>query len=180
MNGLPARLTAIVLVIAGILGRLAPHPWNMTPLGGAALFAGATLPLRVAVPVPLATFVLSDLIIGLHPVVWATWGACLVGALLGRLLRDKQGVLRIASLSVANSVVFFVVTNFAVWLQSGMYPHTLSGLVACYVAAIPFFQNSLVGDLLWTGVFFGAWALAVRRFGWHQHAPPSIAGQARS
>lgn len=155
-----ARITALLLVTAGVLGRLVPHPWNMTPLAGASLFAGATLPLHVAIAVPLATFVVSDLVIGLHPVVWATWGACVAGSLLGRMLRGRHRVTWIVGLSVANSTTFFVLSNFAVWLQSGMYPHSVGGFVACYVAAIPFFQHSLVGDLAWTGVFFGGWALA--------------------
>jgi hypothetical protein len=162
MTARTARLLAIALVIVGVLLRLAPHPWNVTPVGAAALFAGARLPARVALAVPVGMLALSDLVLGMHSLWWATWGACALGVLLGMRLRSRGGAWRVAGMSVASSVTFFVVTNFAVWAEGLLYPRTISGLLDCFVAAIPFFRNSLLGDLLWTGILFGAWALAVR------------------
>jgi hypothetical protein len=154
---------AVVLVVLGIVGRLVPHPWNVTPIGGASLLAGATLSRRAAVLVPVVALAVSDLLIGTHPLVWATWGSCALVALLGnRFLRERHGVVRVGTTSVAGSMTFFAVTNLAVWLQSGIYERTAAGLVECYVAALPFLRNSLLGDLAWTGALFGAWALATR------------------
>lgn len=166
MSGLPARLTAVALVVVGVLLRLAPHPWNMTPVGASALFAGAHLPLPMALVVPTATLAISDVVIGVHSLWWVTWGTCTLGALLGRLLRARCGVAWIGAMAVTSSMLFFVTTNLAVWAQGLLYPRTLDGLATCFVAAIPFFQNSLLGDLLWTGVLFGSWAVVARRFDW--------------
>lgn len=162
MTARPARFTAALLVVVGVLLRLAPHPWNMTPVGASALFAGARLPLPVAITVPVGTLAISDLLIGMHSLWWVTWGTCVLSVLLGTLLRERGGVAWVGGTAIASSVLFFVTTNFAVWGQGALYPRTLEGLAACYVAAIPFFRNSLLGDLLWTGVFFGGWALATR------------------
>jgi hypothetical protein len=64
---------------------------------------------------------------------------------------------------LASSVLFFVLTNFGVWAFDALYPKTLEGLMACYVAAIPFFRNTLLGDLSYTVVLFGGFALLERR-----------------
>jgi hypothetical protein len=162
MTGSIARVSAVVLVIVGVLLRLAPHPWNMTPVGAAALFAGARLPLPVSIGVPLATMIASDLVIGVHGLWWATWGACVLAVVIGTWLRRRRGVGVVAGAAVASSFVFFAVTNLAVWAEGLLYPRTAQGLLDCFVAAIPFWRNSLVGDLLWTGVLFGGWALAER------------------
>jgi hypothetical protein len=165
MTGTPARITAALLVVVGVLLRLAPHPWNMTPVGASALFAGARLPLPVAIAVPVGTLAISDLLIGMHSLWWVTWGTCAIAVLLGALLRDRASALAVGGVTFAGSLLFFITTNVGVWAQGGMYPMTWDGLVACFVAAIPFFQNSLVGDLLWSGVLFGGWALATRFVG---------------
>ena len=157
-----AQAIAIALVVVGVLLRLAPHPWNVTPVGAAALLAGARLPTRLALAVPIGTLAISDVVLGMHSLWWATWGACALGVLLGTRLRSRGGAWRTAGVAVAGSTTFFVVTNAAVWAQGLLYPRTPGGLVDCFVAAIPFFRNSLLGDLLWTGILFGAWALAVR------------------
>ena len=83
---------------------------------------------------------------------------------IGFLLRDRRTPLQIAGASLAGSVLFFVVTNFGVWMLGSLYPKTLEGLVACYVAAIPFFHNTLLGDAFFTAVLFGGFVLAQRRF----------------
>ena len=145
-----AQAIALALVVVGVLLRLAPHPWNVTPVGAAPL------------AVPIGTLAISDLVLGMHSLWWATWGACALGVLLGTRLRSRGGAWRTGGMAVASSITFFVVTNAAVWAQGLLYPRTPAGLVDCFVAAIPFFRNSLLGDLLWTGILFGAWALAVR------------------
>src|SRR5439155_12683881 len=102
---------------------------------------------------------LSDAIIGFHsgmPFVYASVGLIV---LLGWLALSRVTVLRLAGAALASSVLFFVITNFGTWVVSGIYPHTWAGLIACYVAAIPFFQNTLAGDLAYTALLFGVFAL---------------------
>ncbi|MCI0657884.1 MAG: hypothetical protein L0170_12550, partial [Acidobacteria bacterium] len=89
------------------------------------------------------------------------YGCSLSGALLGRLLVHRSTWRRRVAAALAGSVIFFVVTNFAVWLGSeGFYEHTLDGLVRCYVLALPFFRNSVLGDLAWSIALFGLHDLA--------------------
>lgn len=161
-----SRLAFILgLIVAAAVARILPHPWNFTPVGAVALFAGAHLrSRRLAYAVPLAAMLASDLVIGLHalmPVVYACF-ALTVG--IGGVLRGRRTLLPIAGATLASSVLFFVVTNFAVWALGGWYPLSLSGLIACYVAGIPYFRNTLLGDALYAAVLFGGVALAERAF----------------
>jgi hypothetical protein len=85
-------------------------------------------------------------------------------AWLGQWLSQNRSVPRIAGAALASSLLFFLTSNFGVWLFGSLYPFTLDGLVACYVAAIPFFWNTLGGDLIYTGLLFGGFTLLERRF----------------
>lgn len=165
-------VTAFVLVVFVIVARIAPHPANVAPVAAAALFAGAYLSKRFAFAVPLVAMFVSDLMLGFYemPVMLAVYGCFAFSALLGVWVRHGFPSLRgdrratwqshaIASVvlaSLTGSVVFFLVTNFAVWAASAWYPHTVDGLLMNYTLALPFFRNTLFGDLFFTGVFFGA------------------------
>lgn len=165
----------VALVASAAAARLVPHPLNFTPIGGMALFAGAHFAsLASALAVPLAAMLASDLVLeamgqhGIHsgmPVVYACL-ACAV--LLGRrAARDASGRVtprRVAALTLLSALLFFLATNFAVWGSGSLYSHDLRGLQACYVAALPFFRNSLAGDALSAAGLFGAFALAERRW----------------
>jgi uncharacterized protein DUF6580 len=155
-----------ILVFAGVATRLLPHPPNFTAMSAIALFSGAHFSRRIwGFAVPLAAMLVSDAVLGFSstlPVVYATFAA-IVG--IGFLLRERRTrVLPVAGAAVASSVLFYLTTNFAVWVLSGIYPKTPAGLVACYVAAIPFFGPTLAGDLFYTAVLFGAFAWAEHRF----------------
>ncbi len=104
------------------------------------------------------------LVLGFYSHMEIVYGAFLLVVCLGFLLQRKRSALRIAGAALAGSVVFFVVTNFGVWAFESLYPKTAAGLLACYVAAIPFFQNTLVGDALYTAVLFGGFAVAEKLF----------------
>lgn len=153
------------LVVGAAASRLIPHPPNFTPIAALALFGGATFSdKRIAVLLPLAAMALSDVILGfswMTPVIYASF---VLITCLGFLLRRQSGAARIAGASVAGAVLFFVVTNAAVWLGGGLYPKTLEGLGACYIAALPFFGNTLGSDLLYTALLFGVVALAEQRW----------------
>jgi len=153
-----AVLTAIIVVAAL---RLVPHPPNFTPIGAMALFSGAYLGRRsLAFAAPLAAMALSDAVLGFYPGFWITYLAVGLIVLLGWLALSRVSLLRVGGAAVASSVLFFLVSNFGTWVLSGMYPHSLSGLGACYLAAVPFFQNTLAGDLFYAALLFGGFAAA--------------------
>jgi hypothetical protein len=159
-----SRLLAILIaiVVAATL-RLAPHPPNFTPIGAMALFSGAYLIRRgLAFAVPLAAMLLSDAVLGFHSGMPFVYGSVALIVLIGWLGLRRVSSLSVVAAALVSSVLFFVVTNFGTWAVSGMYPLTLAGLAACYIAAIPFFQNTVVGDLFYSGVLFGGFALLER------------------
>lgn len=153
-----ARLIlGIGLVIFCAVMRLLPHPWSLTPVGAASLFSGACFDRkRWAFVVPMASMFISDCFIGFHslmPVVYATFALIVV---LGILLRDRRrSPAFVAGGAVASATIFYIVTNFAMWQISAMYPHTFNGLIACYIAAIPFYGTMLLGDLVYSALLFG-------------------------
>ena len=160
-----ARLAAILsaILLAAAL-RLVPHPPNFTPIGAMALFGGAYFGRRaLAFAAPLGALLLSDAILGFHSGMPFVYGSVALVVLIGWAVAKRMTALTIAGAAVASSVLFFAVTNFGTWLTSGMYPQTLSGLAACYAAAIPFFQNTLAGDLIFSALLFGGFALLERR-----------------
>jgi hypothetical protein len=151
------RITTLIgMIVFAAITRLLPHPPNFTAVTALALFAGAQISdRRLAVLVPLAALFLTDLALGLHSGMLLVYlcVAAVVG--MGALVGPHLQPLKLAGASVAGSVLFFAVTNFGVWARDGLYAHTMAGLAECYVAAIPFFQNAIVGDLFYTAALFG-------------------------
>jgi hypothetical protein len=153
------------MVVAAAAFRILPHPPNFSPIAAVALFGGAHFAdRRAAFLVPLAAMFLSDLVLGLHALMPVIYGCFALVVCLGLLLRQRRSPVHIAALTLTASLLFFTISNFAVWAFSGMYPRTGAGLAACYAAALPFFQNTLAGDLCFTTVLFGGMALAEWRF----------------
>ena len=160
----PRLLILISMILVAAASRLIPHPPNVTSLTALALFGGAYFSdRRLAFLVPLTALFLSDLVLGFYhhmEVVYLSFA--LIGA-IGLWLQKRRTALPIAGAALASSVLFFVLTNFGVWAFDALYPKTLEGLIACYVAAIPFFQNTLLGDLFYAAVLFGGFALLERQ-----------------
>ncbi len=156
------RFTALFLaILAAAALRLVPHPPNFSPIDAMALFSGAYLGRRwIAFVAPLAALLLSDLVLGFYHGVATVYATVALIVVVGGWLSSKRTPLRIGAAALASSVIFFVITNFGMWLFSGFYPVTYAGLVACYTAAIPFFQNTLAGDLFYSALLFGGFALA--------------------
>lgn len=159
-------LVAVLLALVTYILRVADHPWNVAPTAAAMLFAGAVLPRRWGWIAPLVGSFAADAVIGFDNwqittsialVYAAVWGA---GALLARFEGRSLGSLarRNGTIALAGSVLFYIATNWAVWVWSPMYAPTWAGLAASYAAGIPFFRNTLLGDLLFTGVFFSCYA----------------------
>ena len=158
------RIFAIITAIVGAAAlRLVPHPPNFAPIAAMALFSGAQLGRRpVAFAAPLGAMLLSDAVIGFHSGMLFVYASVALIVLLGSFALSRVSVLRLTGAAIASSVLFFVVTNLGTWLLSGMYPLTAAGLAACYLAAIPFLQNTLAGDLFYAGLLFGGFALLER------------------
>ncbi|GAB3181710.1 DUF6580 family putative transport protein [Telluribacter humicola] len=142
-------VTLAVIVLAAALSRLLPHPFNFTPIGAMALFGGAYFTRKAwAFVVPLLAMLLSDFILGFHSSMWAVYGAFILIVGLGMLMLRKITVGRILAASTLSSVLFFLITNFAVWMHPGsLYPKDAMGLIACYVAGLQFYQQDLFGNL---------------------------------
>ena len=105
----------------------------------------------------------------LMPVIYATYALI---AILGMSIRDRRNsIFVVGASSLASSSIFFIVTNFAVWLRSPLYAKTSAGLIACYVAAIPYAANTFVSDALFTAILFGIFAMAERRIAVFALAP---------
>lgn len=150
---------ALALTVTGIALRLLPHPDNFTPVMAIALFAGVTLPAGLALTVPITIMIATDLVIGPHPLYFLTWGSFFLVGLLGASLKSGSGAPRIVLGSLAGSLLFFIVTNLGVFLFQDFYPKNWNGLCQCYLMALPFFRNALLGDLFFTAILFGAFAL---------------------
>jgi hypothetical protein len=161
--------TAVLLVLLGFFSRLLPHPPNLVALGALALYSGARLPRRWAVLVPLLAMALSDAVLdfgsgraAISPGRLTSYAAFAAIVLMGRLARGpaRPGVL--LPLALSASSLFFLASNFAVWAFGHLYPKTAAGLAACFAAAVPFFWNTLIADLLGTAALFSLDALARR------------------
>lgn len=169
------RMSAIVLMILGAAAtRLLPHPYNFTCITALALFGGAHFSdRRLAFAVPLLALVLSNVALGWiwslsslayasHS--WVQYASFALVVPMGLSLRGRTTLLRTAGTTLAASTMFYLVSNFGVWLFDAMYAKSLAGLVECYVAAIPFFGNALAGDAFYTGLLFGGIHLLESRF----------------
>jgi len=154
-------MLAFLFVILAVAVRFIPHPWTLTPVGAALLYFGARGPRKLAW-IPVVLLAASDL--ALNKFVWGYpfkadqivswfWYAGIVW--LGVLLRKKIDPLRLLGAAVATAVSFFLLSNLGVWAAWNMYPKTVAGLMACYAAGLPFFRRELIGDVMFTGVFFG-------------------------
>ena len=156
-------LFAVALIMLAASLRIAPHPWNFTPLGAMALFSGALLKdRRLAFTFPLVALFVGDVFIGFHKLLPIVYASFLINVAIGLWLRDRRSIARISLATFLGAIQFFLVTNFAVWWLLNSYPKTASGLAACYLAGIPFFWNTLAGDAFYAVLLFGAYALAER------------------
>jgi hypothetical protein len=166
MDMIRPRLAVLIsIVLAAALARLIPHPPNMTSVTAVALFGGAYFSdRRLAFLVPLAALFLSDLFLGFYGHMEVVYLSFALIVCIGLLLGKDRSVLRIAVAALTSSFLFFLPTNFGVWAFGSLYPRTLDGLITCYVAAIPFFRNTFQGDMLYTFILFGGFALLKRRF----------------
>jgi hypothetical protein len=142
-----------------------PHLPNFTPVAAIALFSGFYLNRKYSFGIVIAAMLVADLIIGFYSplVMSAVYGSFLLIWLLGVRLKKHPGTLNLISTTLFGSIIFYLVTNFAVWAFPGsfmMYPKTWHGLMTCYIMGLPFFRSMALGDLFYVGTLFGAYELA--------------------
>ncbi len=156
-------LVLITVIVAAAASRLIPHPPNFTPIAAMALFAGAySRSVWQALVIPLGAMFASDLLIGWHPLVPVVYASFVLIVVIGMWLREQKTVGRIAVAVGASSLSFFLITNFAVWAFGSMYTKSLAGLIEAYVAGVPFFRNTVLGDAFYSAIFFGGFTLLER------------------
>ncbi len=149
------------LIALDVVARLLPHAPGFLPVAASGLFAARVLRIpALAIVVPVLAMILSD--VALPGEDWRIqavgFAAIAIPAVAGIATRRWGGFLPTTATVVVSSILFFLLSNFAVWAFSGMYPLNLSGLTQCYIAALPFLEKTMLGDLFWTGgLFGGAW-----------------------
>lgn len=151
-----------LLIALAVASRLIPHPVNFTPVAALGMFVGAYDSKRSGLLTTLAVLLASDFLLGFYDAAAMAfvYGGFLLSALIGwALCRKERTPFRVAGASLAGSVVFFALSNFGSWLTP-WYPHTVDGLVQCYVAAIPFFKNTVAANLVYGLGLFGLYEAA--------------------
>ena len=161
----PGFLLITFMVIAAAFVRLIPHPPNFAPIAAMALFGGAYFSKKwAAFIIPLAAMFVTDLFLGFHAAMWAVYLGFALIVVLGMAMIRQKKIGNIFFASVSASVSFFMISNFGVWISTPYYAKTVAGLVACYTAAIPFFHQTLLGDLFFVAILFGLYELARTKF----------------
>ncbi len=161
MNIKIVLITLIIFLVS--LTRIYPHPPNFTPILALAIFGGAYLPnKRTALLLPIIIMFFSDLIIGFHSQIYAIYGTIIMLSLLGNTIKTKN-IKNLAITGFTGSVIFFIITNFSVWLSDGLYPLTTAGLIECYVMAIPFFHNTLISTLTFLAILFFGYSFVEKK-----------------
>lgn len=161
----PGFLLLTGMIITAAFVRLIPHPPNFAPIAAMALFGGAYFTKKwAAFLVPLAAMFITDLFLGFHATMWAVYLSFILIVALGMVLIKQKKIGNIFLASVSASVLFFVITNFGVWITTPYFEKTGAGLAAAYTSAIPFFHHTLLGDLFFVAILFGVYQLIKVKF----------------
>ncbi|MDP2720944.1 MAG: hypothetical protein Q8O75_03320 [bacterium] len=160
---LPSLINPALIIGLAVAARLLPHPPNFAPIAAMALFGGAYLSPRYAPLLPIVALFLGDIFIGFYSplVMVSVYGSFVLVGLLGMWLRKRKSPRNVIAAAIGSSLLFFLITNFAVW-AAGAYARDPSGLLQSYVMGLPFLKNTLAGDLFYTASFFGAYELALK------------------
>jgi hypothetical protein len=163
-------ISVVLLILFAALSRLMPHPANFAPITAIALFSAVYLNnKKLAIAIPIAAMLISNFFIGFYAGMEWVYGAFVVIAVVGFWLKGRMentnGGKKVAYLfgtTIVSSIIFFIISNFGVWMTGTLYDLTMNGLIQCYAMAIPFYRNSLAGDLFYVTVMFGVYALITR------------------
>ena len=136
------------------ISRIIPHPPNFTPVIAMAIFMPyLTRDIYSAMAVPLAAMFVSDMYLGWHSSMFWVYSSILLGTILSRYtMTIKKKYVHLGTNALVSAIIFFAVTNFAVWMSGSLYPLTLEGLILCYTMAIPFFANTVLGTIFYVAM----------------------------
>jgi len=154
-------IVSIILLLAS--SRLLKHPFNFTPIAAMALFSGCYLKKYIWIFLPILALLISDFFIGFYDIKLMSFVylSFILTFLLGHFYSKHKKWYNLIFISLSSSIIFFLLTNFSVWMFSSWYPQTYNGLKDCFIMAIPFFKNTIVGDLIYSLVFFGVFEFAI-------------------
>jgi len=155
----------VMMILFAAIMRIVPHPWNLAPVGAMALFSGAVIRNRVMVFVfPLLAMLAGDFFVGFHILMPVVYASFLISTAIGFWLRERRSAVRLGGAVLLGAIQFFLITNFGVWAFLNSYPKTFAGLMACYAAGVPFFWNTLAGDICYSALLLGGLFLAERTY----------------
>mgnify|MGYP001559575258 CR=1 FL=1 len=155
-------INPFLIIVFAVLLRIVPHAPNFAPIAAMALFGGAYLNKKYALIVPLIAMFLSDIFLGFHSAMPYVYGSFLLIGLMGIWLSKHKNLKNVLLATFFSSILFFLITNFGVWLGGNLYSKDLPGFIKCYILALPFFRNTILGDLFYVGLFFGSYELAAK------------------
>jgi len=166
----------LLMVLIGVSCRFLPHPANFTPVAALAIFGGLYMSKRYAIFVPLLIMFVSDLFLGFYswPIMLSVYLSFAFAGLLGIFLRNHKNVQNVLAGTILGSLLFFLVTNAAVCFFGTMYAHSWAGLMQSYVVAVPFFRNSLAGDIFYVGMLVGGYEALLYWVGNRKNVPQQI------
>ena len=138
------NITILSLIVLAVITRLLPHPPNVAPIAGIALFGGSRFDNKwIGFGLPLLCMFITDLFLGFSSITMFVYLSFMIISYIGINSKTiSNGTI------LGSSLLFFLLTNFGVFLLG--YPHTIQGLLTCYTLALPFFVNTIIGDLFFT------------------------------
>ena len=152
------KLIITAIIIFAAFTRLIPHPPNFTPIIAMGLFGGAYLKdRRLVFLIPLIAMIIADFFLGFHGTMIWVYGSLILISMMGILLKNRITLKNCAVVTLGGSLLFFLVTNFGVWIISGFYEKSIVGLFTCYAMALPFFYNTLAGSVVYSAIMFGGY-----------------------
>ena len=162
-----SMMLAICMIVAAVFFRLIPHPANFTPLISVALFSGALFKdKKLFMLIPALALFASDMVLGMHSLSLLIYFCFTLFFFFGGALKESlnkfstKGLGKWVGSSIVAAALFFVISNLAVFLFSGMYPLTATGFTSCFTLAIPFFSNTLYSTVLFSSVFYSSYSYA--------------------
>lgn len=158
-----SKYLAFGLIIIGIISRFLPHPPNFTTIGATAVFSGALVARPWNYLLPILILAVTDFFLGLHQTMFFVYISFILTIFLSEMfLKKSLSPVRAGGLGVANALLFYLITNFGVWLTTPLYPPTLDGLIQSYIMGLPFLRNMLVADIIFSVGFISLynWSLS--------------------
>ena len=152
------KLIIVAIIIFAAITRFIPHPPNFTPIIAIGLFGGAYFQdRRLAFLIPLIAMIISDAFLGFHGTMIFVYSSLILISMMGVTLKNRITIKNCLVITLGGSLLFFLITNFGVWIMSGFYEKSIVGLLTCYSMALPFFHNTLAGSVVYSAIMFGGY-----------------------